>query len=79
LNGPLIVRAQFDAVVSSVPVKPVMSMLAIVVAAASEVVPVGVALKKALLETVGVHPQAPPPDKLDQLAPAFQAPPAPIR
>ena len=79
MNDPLIVRGQFDAVVSSVPVKPVVSMLAIVVAAASEVVPVGVALKKALLEAAGVHPQAPPPSELDQLAPVFQAPPAPIR
>src|SRR5438094_72964 len=38
-NGPLMVRGQLDAVVSSVPVKPVMSMLAIVVAAARVVVP----------------------------------------
>jgi hypothetical protein len=56
-----------------------MSMLAIVVAAASEVVPVGVALKKTLFEAMGVHPQATPPGELDQLAPAFHAPPAPIR
>jgi hypothetical protein len=75
----LIVRGQFDAVVSSVPVKPVMSMLATVVAAASEVVPVGVASKKTLFEAMGVHPQAAPPGELDQLAPAFHAPPAPIR
>src|SRR2546425_11796269 len=35
-NAPLIVRDQLDAVVSSAPVKPVMSMPAIVVAAARE-------------------------------------------
>jgi hypothetical protein len=75
----LIVKAQFDAVVSSVPVKPVMSMLAIVVAAASEVVPVGVALKMALFEAIGVHPQEAPADELDQLAPAFQVPLVPMR
>jgi len=78
-NAPLIVRAQFDAVVSSVPVKPVMSMLAIVVAAASEVVPVGLASKMALFEATGVHAQEAPPDELAQLAPAFHAAPAPIR
>src|SRR5438034_599797 len=42
-NGPFTVRPQLDAVVSSVPVKFVMSMLAIVVAAARVVVPVAVA------------------------------------
>src|SRR6267143_464907 len=48
LNPPLTVRDQFDAVVSSVPVKPVMSILAMVVAPASVVVPVGLPLKIAL-------------------------------
>ena len=43
-NGPFTVTLQFDAVVSSVPVNPVMSMPAIVVAAARVVVPVGLAL-----------------------------------
>jgi hypothetical protein len=56
-----------------------MSMLAIVVAAASVVVPVEVALKNALFVAIGVHAQDAPPDVLDQLAPVFQAPPAPIR
>jgi hypothetical protein len=80
LRGPLTVRDQFDPVtVSSVPVNPVMSILAMVVAAASEVVPVGTALKIALSVAAGVHPQAAPPDEFDQLAPVFQAPPAPIR
>src|SRR5882672_3211478 len=45
-KSPFTVSAQLDpATVSSVPVNPVMSMLAIVVAAARDVVPVGVALK----------------------------------
>jgi len=68
-----------DAVVSSVPVKPVMSILAIVVAAASVVVPVGLALKNALFVATGVQPQEAPPDVFDQLAAVFHAPPAPIR
>ena len=71
--------AQFEAVVSSVPVKFVMSMLAIVVAAASVVVPVGLALKMAMFVATGVQPHAAPPDVLDQLAPVAQVPPAPIR
>src|SRR2546421_385458 len=58
LNPPLTVRDQFEAVVSNVPVKPVMSMLAMVVAAASVVVPVGLALKMALFVATGVHPHA---------------------
>jgi len=79
-KSPLTVSAQLDpATVSSVPVNPVMSMLAMVVAAASVVVPVGVAFKIALLVATGVHPQAPPPAEFDQLAPVFQVPPAPIR
>jgi hypothetical protein len=61
LKGPLIVRAQFDAVVSSVPANPVMSMLAIVVFPVSVVVPVGTPLKIALFDAIGVHPQDPPP------------------
>src|SRR5438034_10104918 len=43
-NGPFTVRPQLDAVVSSVPVKFVMSFLAIVVCAASVVVYVGYAV-----------------------------------
>src|SRR6266704_3006133 len=75
-NGPLTLRAQLDAVVSSVPVKPVMSMLAIVVAAASVVVPVGFALKIALFEAMGVQAHAAPPDVFDQFAPVAVVPPA---
>src|SRR5207249_2451958 len=60
-NGPFTVRAQFDAVVSSVPVKLVMSTLAMVVAAARVVVPVGFALKIALFEAIGVQAHAAPP------------------
>ena len=78
-NGPFTVRAQLDAVVSSVPVKLVMSMLAIVVAAASVVVPVGVALKTALFVATGVQAHAAPPEVFDQFAPVAQVPPAPIR
>src|SRR6266849_583619 len=78
-NGPFTVRLQFDAVVSSVPVKPVMSMPAIVVAAARVVVPVGLALKIALFVATGVQPHAAPPDVFDQLAPVAHVPPAPIR
>src|SRR2546422_1218261 len=79
-NAPLIVSAQlFATVVSRVPVNPVMSILAIVVAAASVVVPLGLPLKIALFDAIGVHAHAAPPDVLDQLAPVFHAPPAPIR
>ena len=78
-NAPLTVRPQFEAVVSNVPVKLAMSMLAIVVAAARVVVPVGVALKIALFVATGVQAHAAPPDVFDQLAPVFHAPPAPIR
>src|SRR5207244_13528919 len=78
-NGPFTVRPQLDAVVSSVPVKFVMSMLAIVVAAARVVVPVGVALKMALFVATGVQPHAAPPDVFDQFAPVAHVPPAPIR
>jgi len=78
-NGPLTVSAQLDAVVSSVPVKPVMSMLAIVVAAARVVVPVGVVLKITSFVATGVQPHAAPPDVFDQFAPVAQVPPAPIR
>src|SRR5213593_4186616 len=67
-NGPLTVRAQLDAVVSSVPVKPVMSMLAIVVAAARVVVPVGVALKITSFVATGVQLHVAPPDVFDQYA-----------
>ena len=80
LKAPFTVSAQFDpATVSRVPVKAVMSMLAMVVAAASAVVPVGVALKKALSVAAGEHAQAAPPEVFDQLAPLFHAPPAPMR
>jgi len=75
----LTVRNQFDAVVSNVPVKPVMSMLAMVVPAASVVVPLGLALKIVLLVATGVQPQAAPPEVFDHLPPVFQAPPAPTR
>src|SRR5438132_11399983 len=78
-NAPLIVKAQFDPVVSNVPLKPVISMLAIVVAAASVVVPLGLALKMAWFDATGVHAQEAPPAGLDRLAPGFQAPPDPIR
>src|SRR6266581_4649138 len=71
-NGPLTVRAQLDAVVSSVPVKPVMSMLAIVVAAARVVVPVGVALKITSFVATGVQLHVAPPDVFDQFAPVAQ-------
>jgi hypothetical protein len=60
-NAPFKARGQFDAVVSSVPAYPVMSMLAIVTPAASVVVPVGTALKIALFEAIGVQVQDPPP------------------
>src|SRR2546426_69913 len=73
------VRAQLDAVVSSVPVKPVMSMLAIVVAAARVVVPVGVALKITSFVATGVQLHVAPPDVFDQFAPVAQVPPGPIR
>ena len=78
-NGPFTVRAQFDAVVSSVPVKLVMSTLAMVVAAARVVVPVGFALKIALFEAIGVQAHAAPPDVFDQFAPVAHVPPAPTR
>ena len=78
-NAPLIVKAQFDPVVSNVPLKPVISMLAIVVAAASVMVPLGLALKMAWFDATGVQAQEAPPAELDQLAPVFHAPPAPIR
>src|SRR2546426_3933628 len=71
-NGPLMVRAQLDAVVSSVPVKPVMSILAIVVAAARVVVPVGVALKITSFVATGVQLHAAPPEVFDQFAPVAQ-------
>src|SRR5438445_11338427 len=54
-------------------------MLAIVVAAASVVVPLGLALKMAWFDATGVQAQEAPPAELDQLAPVFHAPPAPIR
>jgi hypothetical protein len=80
LKGPLTVSAQLDAAaVSKVPVKLVMSMLAMVVAAASVVVPVGLALKIALSVTAGVQPQDAPPLVFDQFAAVFHAPPAPMR
>jgi hypothetical protein len=75
----LIVSDQFDAVVSRVPVKPVMSTLAIVIAAARVVVPLGLALKIALLVAVGVQPHTPPPEVFDQFAGVLHAPFAPIR
>src|SRR2546428_7802549 len=78
-NGPLTVRAQLDAVVSSVPVKPVMSMLAIVVAAARVVVPVGVALKITSFVATGVQPHEAPPVVFDQFAPVAHVPQEPIR
>jgi hypothetical protein len=56
-----------------------MSMLAMVVAAARVVVPVGTALKIALSVAAGVQPHDAPLAVLDQLAAVFQAPPAPIR
>src|SRR5438094_111772 len=73
-NVPLIVRAQFDAVVSRVPVKPVISMLAIVVAAASGGVPLGLAPRMTLFDATGVHPQDAPPGGLAQSRPVV--PPA---
>lgn len=80
LKRPLMVRAQLDpAAVSSVPVKPVMSMLAIVVAAARVVVPVAFASKIALSVAAGVQPQDAPPDAFDQFDVLFHEPPAPIR
>src|SRR5438046_8830675 len=78
-NAPLIARAQFDPVVSSVPLKPVISMLAIEVAAASVMVPLGLALKVACFDATGVHAHDAPPAELDQLAAVFHAPPATIR
>src|SRR5205807_8910904 len=78
-NAPLIVKAQFDPVVSNVPLKPVISMLAIVVAAASVVVPLGMALKMAWFDATGVQAQEAPPAELGLLAPVFHAPRAPIR
>src|SRR5713226_1473231 len=74
-NGPLTVRAQLDAVVSSVPVKLVMSMLAIVVAATRVVVPVGLAFKIALFVATGVQLHVAPPDVFDQFAPVAHVPP----
>jgi hypothetical protein len=56
-----------------------MSMLAIVGATSSEVVPVGFASKMALFDAIGVHVQGPPPDELDQFAPVLHAPPTLIR
>jgi hypothetical protein len=80
LKSPLTVSDQFDPdTVSSVPVKLVMSMLAIVVAAARDVVPVGVALKMALSVADGAQPQEAPPLVFDQFAVLFHWPAAPMR
>ena len=77
---PFTVSAQlFAAVVSSVPVNPVMSMPPIVVAAASVTVPVGFALKTATSVAAGVQLHGAPPEEFDQLEALFQAPPFPIR
>src|SRR5207249_10331773 len=65
---PFTVSAQlFAAVVSSVPVNPVMSMPPIVVAAASVTVPVGFALKTATSVAAGVQLHGAPPEEFDQI------------
>jgi hypothetical protein len=58
---PFTVRGQLEPV-SSVPVKPVMSTAAMVVAADSVIVPVGFVSKTAVSVTAGVHPHAGPPE-----------------
>jgi hypothetical protein len=80
LKSPFTVRDQLvPFTVSNVPVNPVMSMVAIVVAAERAVVPVGLALKIALSLAAGVQPQDGPPDEFDQLAAVPHVPPAPMR
>jgi hypothetical protein len=56
-----------------------MLMLAMVVAAASVVVPVGVVLKMALSLMAGVQPQDPPPLVFDQYPTVPHVPPIPMR
>jgi hypothetical protein len=56
-----------------------MSMLAIVVAAAREVVPVGFVSKIALFVAIGVQPQLAPPEVFDHLDAVFHDIPLPIR